>query len=164
MIGVGLELGLMGKGQNLGAETSGLNAMPGGRIIGIIPFKRVFAVKPSIGYFWKTEGTSSIGVTQKMFELGVLTEYIPHPESVFQGRFGLAQKLDVLSSTIYANGVSEGSVASKTRYRVGPNLGLKVKLGDTLDMSTNLEVTFPFGSYSRTHIGMTAGVIYYPWE
>lgn len=160
-LGIGAELGLLGRGAGgTGSDVLGLQFLWGGRAFVRVPVWGEISLRPSLGYFRRSEGSGGAGVTQNQFELGVDAEY----SLLHQGRTrisaGIASRLDLLLSTFHALADSSSNPLT-TRFRVGPKAGLLVGLDPRWSFSWNAEVTFGLTQPSRTYMGTALGIVRY---
>ncbi len=157
--GLGAELGLLGRRSGSGSDVLGMQLFFGGRVFARIPLWDSFTIKPSIGYFRKSQGEGGAGVTEQAFEGGLVAHYSILQAQSLRWLAGISQRFELSTSTINVPGTS--SSESAFRYRVGPSTGIAYGLTPDVSLLTDLEVTFAVTNEARAFFGLTAGLVYY---
>lgn len=159
VIGLGAELGLVGRRTSSAADLLGLQMFWGGRVFARIPVLPSFYLKPSLGFFRNSDGAGSSSVTQNVLEGGLTAYYSILSASRLRWFGGVVQRVEHLTSTISAMGTSDN--ASDWRYRLGPGTGIAFGIGPDVSLTADAEATFAFTSPVRPYAGFTAGFVYY---
>jgi len=156
---LGLEVGTLGRKNNAGSNVLGMQLLWGGRGYAFWPIHPQFILKPSLGYFFKTEGTSQVGVTQHNIEIGASALYAPWPDHEFQWNVGIAQRIDVLFGKISAFNASNTSAAG-FRYRAGAVNTFHFPVSNRFKLGADLEIGMAFSSPIKPYAGLTAGFMF----
>lgn len=120
---LGLELATLGVGKNSNNDIFGLELLYGFR--GLIHFSlsRSFILRPSLGYFTRSQGTETTGVTQHLAEASLAGYFIPNPDGNLKGLFGMVSVIELHLSRLSAPANAVNTPLS-LQYRLGPSLGL----------------------------------------
>lgn len=162
-LGIGLDLGTVGRRNETSSDALGFQLLWGGRVTSRLSFMDIFYFKPSVGYFRKSESAGSVSVTQKAFELGVSALWNPFYENKTQLLLGIGQRLELFSSQITVATESNGS-PTESRYRLGPQVGLSTLLFDSFILTAELEVGFSLTGNKDTYSGLTLGFLIPIWK
>ena len=157
-LALGLEAAVLGKASNARNEIFGLGLLYGARAFLDFPLAS-FTLRPSVGYFQKSEGVASFGYTLHGFEagLGLYSDVIDSPD--FRWHVGVDQRVDYLANSVSVLGTSEFGSAGY-RYRVGPASGISFPVGDDLALGLGIEVTVVPQTPLTPYFGLTSGLIY----
>lgn len=161
VFGLGAELGIAGRATDASGSVGSTQLFLGGRIVGRLPIARDLYLKPSVGFFYKNEGSSSVGLNQYVLETGLVAQWAFAKSARSRWLLGLANRVDFMWNQVAAFGTS-GSSPMVMRYRVGPAVGGLFGIAPDLSLSIDTEVTFSFGPV-RPAASLTAGFVYY-WD
>lgn len=158
--GWGLELGSLGIANQSSNDLLGLQLLYGLRANAIFPLSSRFFLKPSLGYFFKSESEGSVSVFQSAIEAGLGAHYALLIKKGWFLHAGVTQRADYLFSRISIAGAS-GSTPASFRYRVGPSAGLRIKVGKSTDLSIDAEGgVIPFDEM-RAFASFSSGLIFF---
>jgi len=159
-LGIGFELGTMGRANKTQSDIAGLQLFIGGRFFARFAATEDIFVVPSLGYFQKRESQGAAGVTQHILEAGVGGYY-----GVWTGRkarlmvggvaraeYGIAQ-ISALNS--------DSSSAGELRFRAGPAMNVAVGLSPDFSFVADIEAGIAMNPTVRVQPGIAAGFIYY---
>jgi len=156
-LGFGVELGALSTPTSGAAGFSPMFA-PGGRAYLRIPMWDRVYFKPSLGYFFQSDGTVAIPVTRHVFELGGTLQYSLLHGGGFRLLAGLAARVDL--ALVQENDAFGQPVSSfDTSVRGGPALGMLYGLTQFTSLSLDLDGTY--STSGRFLFGAAAGVVFY---
>ncbi len=159
-LGIGFEIGTMGRANKTQSDLAGLQLFIGGRFFSRFALTEDIFVVPSLGYFQKRESNGSAGVTQHILEAGVGGYYAAwtgHKARLMVG--GVARAEYGISQISALN--SDSASASEFRFRAGPALNLAVGISPDFSFVTDIEAGIALGSTVGVQPGIAAGLIYY---
>lgn len=156
---LGVEFGAIARKSSSKADLLGMQFLVGGRALAIIHLSDRWSVKPSFGYFTRSESVASVKVTQQNFEAGLSAQYQVLSRKGLAWLVGLSQRLDLSQSSITVLS-SSGKTPSSLLYRIGPATGLAIDIGDSMKLLTDLEFSFLIATPSRLYSGITAGIAF----
>ena len=157
-ISLALELGALGRQESTRNDVLGMQVLLGGRISAKLPMLfQSFYLKPSIGYFRKSEVVAQTSVTQNVFEGGLGLHFLLANTESVGWSLGVSNRFDLASSTLSVLD-SSASSGSTWRYRVGPAMGLSFGLTETLRWVTDVELSFDVSQGGRQYGGLTTGI------
>ncbi len=159
-LGIGFEIGTMGRANKTQSDLAGLQLFWGGRFFTRMAVMEDIFVVPSLGYFQKRESQGSAGVTQHILEAGVGGYYGVWTGrkarllvgAVARGEYGIAQ-ISALNS--------DSSSAGEFRFRAGPAMSLAVGISPEFSFVLDAEAGIALGNTTRVQPGLAAGLIYY---
>lgn len=152
---LGGEVGMLGRRQETKADFMGTQAFFGGRIFANFPLREKFSLKPSLGYFQKSEKTGSVSVTQRSIEGGLLANYAVVDNSTVIWDLGLSNRLQYATSTISVYDASD-STPGQFYFRLGPATSLSVKMSECR-VIFGYEYTWAFTTPTRGYSYLSAG-------
>lgn len=152
----GFDVGFLMEKQNSNGALLGLAYSPGARVAFFFPMGSAYAIKPSFGYFRRSDGTASVGVTENRFELGANLLYAPRPRSKAAILAGLATRMDVNLTKISA--FEDSDTAMSLSFRLGPTVGTELLVGGANTLTIELDLTFDVGNAFRLHPALTMGL------
>ena len=156
----GIELGTTGIRNQSSSDLLGLQLLFGLRANAIFPMSSRFFLKPSLGYFFKSESEGSVSVFQSAIEAGLGAQYALLMKKGWLWHAGVSQRVDYLFSRISIAGTS-GSTPASFRYRVGPSTGLRIKVGSSTDLTFDTEGgVLPFDGM-RAFASFSSGLIFF---
>lgn len=156
----GFELGTLGIRNNSSGDLLGLQLLFGLRANMIFPLSSRFFLKPSVGYFFKSESEGSVSIFQSSIEAGLGAQYALLMKKGWLWHAGISQKADYLFSRISIAGAS-GSTPASFRYRVGPSTGMRFRIGSSTDLTFDFEGgVIPFDEM-RAFAGFSSGLIFF---
>lgn len=157
---LGFELGTLGIGDKSSSDLLGLQLLFGLRAQSVFPLSSRIFLKPSLGYFFKSESEGGVSVFQSAVELGLGAQYILFMKKGWLLHAGISQKMDYVFSKISIAGAS-GSTPGSLRYRAGPSTGARIKVGLSTDLTLDLEGgVVPFENL-RPFAGFSSGLIFF---
>ncbi len=152
----GAQVGFLGKTNSTSADALGLQMAWGLRLIARIPVWERFYIKPSLGYFRRSQGAGSSSLTENTFELGGTIQYALLRGSRVKLLVGLAQRLDAFTVKIDIASATTSSPLT-FGYRLGPEVGVAFGLSRSISLVIDTDVTFG----TRTHVGLAAGFLFF---
>lgn len=152
----GFDGGLLMEKQNSNGSLLGLNYAPGLRLAFFFPTGQNFAIKPSLGLFLRSDGTQSVGVSERRVELGANLLYAPQTSSKAGLLLGLATRLDLNLTKISA--FEDSDTALSFAFRLGPTIGTEIVMGAGSSLTLEFDTTFDIGNSFRLHPALTFGL------
>lgn len=134
----GIEGGFLGRKNSSEGKTLGMQWMYGGRFVMDYVWRYRWHLRPSLGYYHRSQGENSTSVSEHNFELGasVLYNLFPNRRSTLMA--GLANRVDGLISSITILN-STDTVPLTFRYRVGPQLSGNIYVARNTFITVNVE-------------------------
>lgn len=156
--GWGIEVGTLGKKNSTDSSVMGMQLMVGGRVMADFQVWDRIGLRPSVGFFTRSQGEAKVSVAENTIELGGLALYDLTPNSRGKVFVGLANRLDLQFTSI---SVLESSDSSPLlfNYRVGPTVNFEIPVGGTTRILFNLEATFAPRDSFRPFASATIGFI-----
>lgn len=160
--GWGAEFGTLGRRNSTDGSVLGMDLMIGGRIIADFPLWKRVSIKPSLGFFTRSEGEAAVNVSEHTIEVGGSLIYDLTPYRKGRIGIGLANRIDLQTVTITALS-SSGSSPLVLNYRLGPTLNFEIPVGGQTRLTINAEGTVSPNDKWRSFAGLTLGFISRVW-
>lgn len=157
--GFGFEMGTVGRKSISASEVFGMHYLLGGRLLGHVPLSRYFAVSPSVGYYFNSTGPVGARVYEHQVQAGLDFFFAPGQTNAIRWMAGLAQRGDMFiaeTSTFLASHSSDPIF----RYRFGPTTALSFRLGGTLRLRMQAELTFEPAEDFHPYAGFSIGLLF----
>jgi len=159
-MGIGLELGLLGRANKTQSDVAGMQLFWGGRAFSRMPLAESLFLVPSLGYFRKQESNGSAGVTQHIIEAGLGAYYAAWTGRKARWLIGGNVRGEYAISQISALN-SDSSSGAEFRLRAGPATGVAIGISPDFSFVADIEVGIALGPTVRVQPGIAMGFIYY---
>jgi hypothetical protein len=156
---LGFEFGSILRTTGSGSDLLGIQLMMGGRIaMRLRPWPYIY-LRPSLGYFRKSESAGNVTVAQNLFEAGLNAQYGLSSQRDIKVLIGISQRFD---GTFTATSVGETGQGSPWlfRYRAGPSAGISFRMNDSTTLTADAEYTFGLTRPLRNFGGASVGLLF----
>lgn len=134
-----IAFGMYGGGGLSSQEALGFQWLWGGKIdYRIFVLTSRLRLRPSLGYFRKSESEGSVTISQNVIDIGLGADWLIVKSRVVDLSLGLYNHLDLLLSHVSVYGTS-GNSPLGTRYRVAPLVGTQFHLSKSLVLAMDAE-------------------------
>ena len=134
-----IQFGMYGGGGLSSSEAFGLQWLWGGKIdyrISVLTDR--LRIRPSLGYFRKSETEGSVSIAQNVVDIGLGADWLLIKSKYADLSLGLLNHVDLVFSNVSLYGTS-GTSPLGMRYRLAPLVGTQLHLSKTLVLAADLE-------------------------
>lgn len=134
----GLEGGFLGRKNSSEGKALGMQWMTGGRFVMDYAWRYRWHIRPTLGYYHRSQGENSSSVSEHNFELGASILYNLFPNRRSSVMVGIANRIDGLISSITILDSTE-TIPLTFRYRMGPQISGNIYVARNTYITVNFE-------------------------